>query len=109
MLRQCTVTRYEYDAGADTVRLHTDGGAGPSGPRTASLLLGRTGSLIGVDLRQASDGMGDVVMWGPHEDVARTERANVHLEVAKGGELCRVDIPKATKAISAPERTPYGP
>jgi len=107
MLRECPVSRYEYDVATDTVRLHTQGGPGTEGARTASLLLAKAGHLVGVDLRHGASGMGDLVMWGPHEDVARTESANVRITLDTSGEVCRVDIPRAKHALKAPEHTPY--
>ena len=107
MLRECPVSRYEYDVATDTVRLHTQASPGTEGTRTASLLLAKAGHLVGVDLRQGPSGMGDLIMWGPHEDVARTESASVRITLDTSGEICRVDIPKAKQALKTPERTPY--
>jgi len=59
----------------------------------ATVLLDRTGSVTGVDLRE--DGFqGIVVMIGTHESVAKSEQVDVTAHFDGSGELAFVELPR---------------
>lgn len=65
----------------------------------ATVLLDRTGSVTGVDLRE--DGFqGLVVMIGTHESVARSEQVDAVVHFDANGEPAFVELPRRFSHLS---------
>lgn len=81
MLPEQRATSYAHDPALGTVLVHCADGPKPAlnGDVAARLLLDAASHLVGIDIAPDSpDRL--VVMLGPHESVARTESATVHVE-----------------------------
>jgi len=81
MLPEKKATSYAHDPALGTVVVYSEAGARPAlnGDREARLLLDGQGHLVGIDVSPATQDR-LVVMLGPHEAVATTIEARVHVE-----------------------------
>lgn len=84
MLPETRATSYAHDASLGTVVLYTVGGEPTAlhGDQPARLLLDAAGHLVGVDVAPDRPER-RVVMLGPHESVATTKDARVHVDGQK--------------------------
>ncbi len=107
MLREHRATTYRYDSGADRVVLVVRPASATKTPASApaALLLDARRALVGVDLRGGKP-MGEVVMWGAHEDVAETRDVRVLLVVDDDGDPAMVTIERASTLLATPDKTP---
>ena len=55
------------------------------------MLLDRRGAVVGVDVEPESPGR-TVVLWGAHEDVARTRDARLEVSRDASGEIAAVVV-----------------
>lgn len=104
MLPEQRATSYAHDPALGTVVVVSEAGPRPSlhGDMPARLLLDASRHLVGVDVSPDSpDRL--VVMLGPHEAVARTADARVHVE--GGGRT--VTLHGAAAKLVAPGASPY--
>jgi hypothetical protein len=81
MLPETRATSYAHDPALGTVVVYSKPGASPDlhGDLPATLLLDGSGHLVGLDVAPESPNR-LVVMLGPHESVASTTSARVHVE-----------------------------
>jgi hypothetical protein len=81
MLPETRATSYAHDPALGTVVVYSQPGARPElhGDLPARLLLDGTGHLVGIDVAPDTPNR-LVVMLGPHESVASTTDARVHVE-----------------------------
>jgi hypothetical protein len=100
-----------YDAAADVARLLVAVPEGTVRTRTVSadLLLDAQGFLVGVDVEPRSRSQRTVVMFGPHESVAKTSPARVGLCADASGSVFEVRVADARRAIRGNEKSPYDP
>jgi len=104
MLPETRATSYAHDPALGTVVLYSQPGARPElhGDLPARLLLDGKGHLVGVDV--APDRPERlVVMLGPHELVASTTDARVHIE--GGGQ--KVTLHGSAAKLVTPGASPY--
>ncbi len=104
MLPETRATSYAHDPALGTVVVYSKPGTslGLKGDLPATLLLDGAGHLVGVDVAPDSpDRL--VVMLGPHESVASTLDARVHVE---GGGRTVTLHGSAAKSV-APGANPY--
>jgi len=109
MLREERAERIAYDAGRDEARVLTGltqhGRIGRARDEV-DLLLDASGYLVGVDLGGAGLER-TVVMVGPHEAVASTQKAVVEIARDAAGQVAEVVITSAATSIRARDRNPY--
>jgi len=81
MLPEQSATSYAHDPALGTVLVHCAEGPRPGlqGDVPARLLLDGQSHLVGIDIAPDAP-LRLVVMLGPHENVARTEPATVHVD-----------------------------
>lgn len=104
MLPEQRATSYAHDPALGTVLVHSAEASRPNlhGDVAARLLLDAANHLVGIDV--APDGPDRlVVMLGPHESVARTEEATVHVE----GAGRRITLHGTAAKLVAPGASPY--
>ncbi len=108
MLPETRATSYAHDPAQGTVAIFAQSlgpaGAGPAldGDVAARLLLDTTGHLVGIDVAPDSpDRL--VVMLGPHESVATTKDARVHVE--NGGRM--LTLHGSAAKLVTPGASPY--
>jgi hypothetical protein len=104
MLPETRATSYAHDPALGTIAIYSQPGSRPElhGDLPARLLLDGKGHLVGVDVRpDAPDRL--VVMLGPHEAVATTKDARVHLE--GGGRT--VTLHGSAARLVTPGANPY--
>ncbi|MBL8610785.1 MAG: hypothetical protein JNL38_25820 [Myxococcales bacterium] len=108
MLREHRAQSYRYDAASDRIALAVRPPANGRAARRVpgSLLVSARGALVGVDLRGGAP-MGEVVMWGPHEDVASTHDTEVELATDEDGDPAELTIPRASAWVRDAACTPY--
>ncbi len=108
MLREHRAGSYRYDATNDRIVLAVRAPAPARSARTVpgSLLVSASGALVGVDLRGGAP-MGELVMWGPHEDVASTHDTEVELATDDDGDPAELAVPRASTWVRDAARSPY--
>ncbi len=105
MLPERRATSYAHDPALGTVMVVSEvDGSSLHGDQHATLLLDSTGHLVGVDVAPETQER-LVVMLGPHESVARTEAALVHVE--NHGRT--ITLHGHAAKIVAPGASPYVP
>jgi hypothetical protein len=106
MLPEQPATSYAHDPALGTVLVHCAEGPRPrlNGDEPARLLLDGTNHLVGIDIAPDSTER-LVVMLGPHESVARTEQATVHVE----GGGTKITLHGSAARMVAPGASPYVP
>ena len=106
MLPEQRATSYAHDPALHTVLVHVADGGRPNlaGDVPARLLLDASNHLVGIDIAPDSQDR-LVVMLGPHENVARTETATVHVENAG----TRITLHGSAAKMVAPGASPYVP
>jgi hypothetical protein len=104
MLPETRATSYAHDPALGTVVVYSQPGARPAlhGALRGRLLLDGNGHLVGVDVSpDTPDRL--VVMLGPHEAVATTTDATVHIE--GGGRT--VSLHGSAAKVVTPGANPY--
>ena len=104
MLPETRATSYAHDPALGTVVVYSQPGARPElhGELPARLLLDGKGHLVGVDVSPETPER-LVVMLGPHEAVAATKDARVHVE--GGGRT--VTLHGSAAKLVTPGANPY--
>lgn len=104
MLPETRATSYAHDPALGTVVVYSQPGARPElqGDLAARLLLDAKGHLVGLDVAPESEHR-IVVMLGPHESVASTTDARVHVE--GGGRT--VTLQGSAAKLVTPGANPY--
>lgn len=104
MLPETRATSYAHDPALGTVFVYAQAGSRPElhGDLPARLLLDGKGHLVGVDV--APDRQERlIVMLGPHEAVATTQDARVHVE--GGGQ--KLTLHGSAAKLVTPGANPY--
>jgi hypothetical protein len=104
MLPETRATSYAHDPALGTVAIYSQAGSRPElhGDLPARLLLDGKGHLVGVDVSPDTPER-LVVMLGPHEAVATTKDARVHVE--GGGRT--VTLHGSAAKLVTPGANPY--
>ena len=104
MLPETRATSYAHDPALGTVVVYSQPGARPAlhGELPGRLLLDGKGHLVGVDVSPETPER-LVVMLGPHEAVASTKDARVHIE--GGGRT--VTLHGSAAKLVTPGANPY--
>jgi len=105
MLREHRASTYRYDSSADRAVLVVRPATKAARTVDATLLLDARRGLVGVDLRGGKP-MGEVVMWGAHEDVAETRDVRVELATDDDGDPAEVVVTQASSVIAKPGEAP---
>lgn len=114
MLREARPTAPRYDAASDTLEVAfglSDAPEAPGAPAEGAtrevrvtLLLDAGGALAGVDAREAYAGA-PVLLFGAHEDVARTE--DVEARLTRRGDTMTLRVGDARRRARAHEPNPF--
>lgn len=104
MLPETRATSYAHDPALGTVVVYSKPGSSPElqGDQNGRLLLDVNGHLVGIDVAPDSQNR-LVVMLGPHESVAKTTDARVHIE--GGGRT--VTLHGTSAKLVTPGANPY--
>ncbi len=104
MLPETRATSYAHDPSLGTVVIFSQPGARPGlhGDLAGRLLLDGKGHLVGVDVAPDKPER-LIVMLGPHESVATTKEARVHVD--NGGQ--KVTLHGSAAKLVTPGANPY--